>query len=81
MSDPKNPPKDPNDPSPFPPVPQPQPAVQIQIGGAPDPRVAIPLSDASLGEIYDGLEIPNPLAIKRMAYELKKWRGEDPSRA
>jgi len=78
MSDPKNPPKDPNDPSPFPTPPQPQPAVQI----APDdPRVPIPLSDAAIDEFYDGIAIPNPLAVKRMAYEIKKSRGEDPSRA
>ena len=34
-----------------------------------------PLSDYAIQMIHDGLEIPNPAAIRNMAHEIRKWRG------
>lgn len=41
-----------------------------------------PLSDYDIQMIHDGLLIPNEKAIKSMAREIRKWRGEkDPDLA
>ena len=34
-----------------------------------------PLSDFAIAEIHAGLETPNQQAARRMAREIRKWRG------
>ncbi len=41
-----------------------------------------PLPDAEIEEIHDGLLVPNEQSIRRMALEIRKWRGApDPDAA
>jgi hypothetical protein len=35
-----------------------------------------PLSDFAIQQIHAGLMIPNPEAIRSMAREIRKWRGD-----
>ena len=48
-----------------PPKPKPTPAAQYQ-----------PLDDADIELIHSGLLIPNEQAVKSMAREIRKWRGD-----
>jgi hypothetical protein len=44
--------------------------------GPVDPDEIVPIPTTLLDEIFDGLAIPTDVLIHRMAYELKKLRGD-----
>ncbi len=66
------------DPTPPPPSPTGNPFLPGTPGNPdpPQPAVSVPLPDGEIDEIFDGLFAPNEHSIKRMAYEIKKARGD-----